>query len=222
MEALANYSALLYLEKSRGGDYRTDLLLEHYRTELLETNQAGDTVDSTGPIALGSRLQDSQEPRAWRAITYGKGSSILHMLRRRLGDTGFFALLAEVLKKHERSEISTEQFRVMAAKYLPPKSEDARLELFFEQWIYGTGIPTLKLSHTTRGKAPDVRLIGTLTQSDVSEDFSTLVPVEIQVARNRTVTHWVASGGAPVTFTVPLKQAPLKVTLDPKRDMLRR
>ena len=38
-----------------------------------------------GPIVLGPRLETSLEPRAWRTITYGKGSWIIHMLRRRHG-----------------------------------------------------------------------------------------------------------------------------------------
>jgi hypothetical protein len=49
----------------------------------------------------------------------------------------------------------------------------------------------------------------------VDEDLSVLAPVEIQVDRDHTVTQWVHSSGGSVTFTVALKQAPLKVTLDP-------
>jgi hypothetical protein len=56
----------------------------------------------------------------------------------------------------------------------------------------------------------------------VDDDFSTLVPVEIQVARGRSITQWVASASTPVTFTVPLKLPPLKVALDPHHGVLRR
>ena len=110
----------------------------------------------------------------------------------------------------------------MAAEFLPPRTDDPKLETFFEQWVNGTGIPSLKLTYTVKVRAPQLRLVGTLTQSDVTEDFSTLVPVEIQVARGQTVTQWVRTGGDAVTFTVPLKQAPLKVTLDPHYAVLRR
>ena len=37
----------------------------------------GRTVESTGPIALGLRLQSSQNPGAWRTIIYEKGTWIL-------------------------------------------------------------------------------------------------------------------------------------------------
>ena len=103
-------------------------------------------VDSAGPIVLGTRLETSQEPRAWRAITYGKGSWIMQMLRGRMGDQRFLALLAEISKRYDRKDITTEEFRLLAAEYLPPKSDDPKLESFFEQWVYGTGIPTIKLT----------------------------------------------------------------------------
>jgi hypothetical protein len=221
MEALANYSALMYLEKSKG-PRNLDLMLDSYRDELIAKGDGGQAVDSTGPIVLGLRLQNSIEPRAWRVITYGKGSWIIQMLRRQLGDEQFAAMLSEVFKKYDRQEITTEQFRELAARFLPPKSDDPKLEAFFDQWVYGTGIPALKLTYSVKGKAPALRLVGTLTQSDVDQDFSALVPVEIQLSRTRTITQWVRSGGGPATFTVPLKTAPLKVVLDPRHAVLRR
>jgi hypothetical protein len=221
MEALANYSALLYLEK-RKGEHSVALMLDAYRADLLAKSDSGQTVDSTGPIVLGVRLENSQEPRAWRSIIYGKGSWILQMLRRRMGDERFFSMLRELMKRYGDQEISTEGFRELAAQFLPPKSDDPKLEAFFEQWVYGTGIPSLKLAWSIKGKAPSLRLAGTLTQSDAGEDSSVIAPVEIQVARERTITQWVRSANAPVTFTVALKQPPLKVTLDPHYAVLRR
>ncbi len=221
MEALANYSALLYLEKSKG-PRSAETMLEQYRQNLLAKNDAGQTVDATGPIVLGPRLETSQEPRAWRNITYGKGSWILHMLRARMGDERFLAMLGAIIQRYDHRTLSTEEFRELAASYLPPKSDDPTLEAFFDQWVYGTGIPSLKLAYTVKGKAPALKLVGTVTQSDVDNDFAALVPVEIQLTRGRTITHWVRAGSDPVTFTVPLAQPPAKVTLDPKRLVLRR
>ncbi len=221
MEALANYSALMFLEKTKG-ERTAGQMLDSYRTQLLVTGESGKTVESAGPIVLGPRLENSVEPRAWHDITYGKGTWILHMLRSQMGDERFQSLLREMPKRYDHQPISTDQFRQLAASFLPPKSDDPHLESFFEQWIYGTGIPALKLTYTVTGKAPAFRLSGTLTQSDVDDDFTTLVPVEIQLARGSAVTRWVRSAGEPVHFTVPLAQMPLKVTLDPHRAVLRR
>jgi len=221
MEALANYSALLYLEKRRG-TRSLEIMLDNYRSSLLAKNEAGQVVDSAGPIVLGARLETSQEPRAWRSITYGKGSWIMQMLRGRMGDQKFLALLGEISKRYDRKDITTEEFRLLAAEYLPAKSDDPKLESFFEQWVYGTGIPAIKLTWAVKGAAPNVRLTGTVTQTGVDDDFTAAVPVEVAIAKGRTMTQWVRSAEVPVTFTVALKAAPLKVTLDPHYALLRK
>ncbi len=221
MEALANYSALMYLEKNKGAR-EIELLLDGYRADLLAKRDNGQPVDSVGPIVFGTRLESSLEPRAWRAITYGKGSWILQMLRQRMGEERFLSMLREIIMRYRGREITTEEFRALAAEFLPSKSDDPKLESFFDQWVYGTGIPTLKLNYSIRGKAPSWKVVGTLTQSDVPEDFSVLVPIEIQVAPGRSVTHWVRSSGEPTPFAVTLRQQPLKVTLDPHHGILRR
>jgi len=146
----------------------------------------------------------------------------MQMLRARLGDERFFAMLGELVRRYDRQEVTTGQFRELAARFQPPKSDDAKLEAFFEQWVYGTGIPSLALSYSVKGKAPALKLTGTVTQSEVDGDFSVLVPVEIQVARGRSITEWVRTGSSPASFTAPLKQAPLKVTLDPHYAVLRK
>lgn len=220
-EALANYSALLYLEKHKGSR-ELELLLDSYRLALLAKGESGQAVDEAGPIVLGTRLESSVEPRAWQVITYGKGSWILQMLRRRMDDERFFAFLAELVRRFGHRLLATEDFRELAAQYLPPKSDDPKLEAFFDQWVYGSGIPSLKLTYTLKGRAPAVKLVGTLTQSEVGEDFSVLTPVEIQTGRGQNIMRWVRSSNEPQTFTVDLKQAPVKVTLDPHFAVLRR
>jgi hypothetical protein len=212
MEALANYSALLYLEK-RDGHGALDAVLENYRADLLRKDPDGHTAESAGPIVLGARLESSHSPVSWNTITYGKGSWILHMLRVRMGDERFIAMLGELRRRYEWKTISTEQFRELAAEFLPPGSPDAKLEGFFEQWVYGTGIPTLTLSYSVHGRAPAVKLTGKVSQTDVDSEFSVQVPVEIQSGAARGV-KWVRTSSSPVEFTVALKQAPAKVSLD--------
>jgi hypothetical protein len=221
MEALANVSALLYVEKRKGAQTAA-VMLDSYRTSLLAKGANGQIVDAAGPVSFGPRLTSSVTPAAYNTITYGKGLWVMQMLRRRMGDERFLALLLDLAKQYDRRAITTDEFRQAAAAHLPPHSDDPKLETFFDQWVNGTGIPALKLSYAVKGKAPQLRLVGTVTQSAVESDFSTLAPVEIEVARGQTITQWVRTSVDPVTFTVPLKQAPLKVALDPHYAVLRR
>ncbi len=221
MEALANYSALLFLEKHKG-PRQVETALEEYQANLLEKTEGGEMVDSIGPVVLGPRLATSQAPGAWRAIIYGKGSWILHMLRRQMGDAAFLKMLGELRRRYEFNSVSTEQFRLLAANYVPAKSPDPKLIAFFDQWIYGTGIPSLKLSYAVKGSGRGMHLAGTITQTDVDEHFSATVPVEVHFGRGKPLVQWVSTGPEPAAFTVPLKQKPARVVLDPSRSVLRR
>lgn len=219
MEALANYSALLQLEKRRGRR-ALDAVLDEYRKHLLRKNEDGLALESAGPIIWGTRLRSSRFPDAWRIILYEKGSWILHMLRGRLGDARFLQMLGEVAKRYRYRVLTTEEFRRAALEFIPPKSQDAKLEDFFDQWVYATGVPTLKLSCSISGKAGAWKVRGTLTQSGVDEAFTTLVPVEAQLPGKRAVTEWIQSSSEPVRFTLTLKQRPLRVALDPAGTVL--
>jgi aminopeptidase N len=159
-------------------------------------------------------------PGAWRTIIYEKGSWIMHMLRWRTGDERFLAMLGELRRRYQYRAITTEQFRLLAAQFLPARSPDPQLEAFFDQWVYGTGIPTLKFNHSVRGKAPSLRISGTVTQSDADEDFSVYVPIEVQFGKGRSVTHWVRTVAGPAPFSLTVRQAPSKILLDPANSVL--
>ena len=219
MEALANYSALLYLEKHKG-TRSTESVLNEYRANLLKKVESGGTIESAGPIALGLRLESSLSPGAWRTIVYEKGSWILHMLRRRMGDERFSSFLGELRRRFEWKSLDTESFRRLAAEFLPPKSTDPKLEAFFDQWVYSTGIPTLRVSSALEGKAPALKLTVTVAQSGVDENFSVAVPVEIQFGKAPPITRLTRTSNEPAVFTIPVRQAPSKVLLDPGNTVL--
>jgi aminopeptidase N len=145
----------------------------------------------------------------------------MHMLRRRLGDAQFLKMLAELRRRYEWKTLDTEQFRSLCAEFLPAGSPDPGLENFFDQWVYGTGIPTLKLSYAVKGKPGAWKLTGTVAQSDVPDDFSVTVPVEIQTGRGKLV-RLIETGADPATFSVPVVAATAKAVLDPGASVLRR
>ncbi len=212
MEALANYSALMYLEKKNGSRALSETLAA-YRDQLLKKNDAGKTLESAGPVTWGGRLNSSLAPDAWRTILYEKGSWIIHMLRRRMGDGPFLKFLGEVCRRRQFQSIDTEEFRSIAREFLPAGSPDPDLEMFFDHHVYGTGVPALRLEYSIRGKAPALKLSGTLKQTEAAEDFSVVVPVEIQFGRGKSITQWVSTSNEPAQFSVTLKALPTRVVL---------
>jgi aminopeptidase N len=221
MEALANYSSLLMLER-RKGRRALDNVLAEYKTHLLASPNDDRTIESAGPIVWGARLVSSQTPSAWRIITYEKGSWIIHMMRAQLGDERFFKLLSELVSRYRYRDVSTEQFRALAQELAPAKFGDPGFQLFFDQWVYATGVPEVRISHTVRGKPPAVKVRGTVSQSGVPEDFSTLVPVEVQLPGKQSRVQWIRTSGDPVPFSADVPSVPVRVALDPGGNVLRK
>jgi hypothetical protein len=205
MEALANYTALLMVEKRKGPKALDDILAD-YKRDLLAKTQEGRTRESAGPITWGVRLGSSLAPSAWNVITYEKGAWIIHMLRRRLGDEKFIAMLREICQTYRFRTITTQEFKAMVEKFAPPNSND--LKTFFDTWVYGIGIPVVKLNYSFEGQ----KLTGTLEHSEVPDDFTAFVPVEVQTGREKSV-YWLATGSDPAPFSITLKQRPTRVAL---------
>ncbi len=218
LEALANYSALLYIEKRKGPKIMAQTL-EEYRQRLLR-EQNGATVDAAGPIRLGLRLQNSLVPGAWRDIVYGKGSWILHMLRKRMGDEAFLKMLGDICRDKRAGVLTLAEFQQYAVSHMPPKAPDRKLEAFFDQWVDNTGIPAFTMTHTLKGRAPNLQLMVTVAQSGVDAGATFQVPVEVQLARGKSQMYWVTTGEDPAVLTVKLAAPPVKVALDPEASVL--
>ena len=219
MEALATYSSLMFLEHRMGKDARNRILAE-FKAHLLSKNDAGATTESAGAIVLGPRLSSSGSPNARRIIVYEKGAWILHMLRSMVGDEQFLRLLRDIATSYKLKRISTEDFRHEAARFVPPGSSDLELEDFFDQWVYSTGIPTLKLTYRVRKKRPGVILSGEIRQENVPAYFRVPVPLTIQTSSGQTLVHTVETTGEVTPFEVILDSKPAPVTLDPDQTLL--
>ena len=212
LESISSYSALLWLEKKKGPKV-VDSILAEYRDHLITKDDQGRTLESAGPITWGGRLESTGNNRAWHAITYEKGAWILHMLRRRLGDERFLKMIAEMRRRYEFKTISTANFQDLVKEFLPPHTSPASVDLFFENWVYATGIPSLKVKYTAKGVAPSVRISGSIAQTGVDDDFSIDVPVEIQFAKGAAQTIWVRTSDDGGTFSATVKQVPAHVVL---------
>ena len=152
------------------GPKAVEKALNVYRAELLAKGPDGATAESRGPVVEGRRLESSTVPGAANAVLYGKGTWIIHMIRRRLGDGNFLKMLAELRRRYEMKTVTTDQFRELCAEFLPKGSPDPKLTDFFDQWVYDTGMPTLKLTYAVVGH----KLTGTVTQSEVRDDFTVI------------------------------------------------
>jgi hypothetical protein len=208
MEALANYTAMLYLRTTEG-DKAADILLNAYRDALLDKNAAGATVESAGPVTQGRRVELEGKPDAWIAVMYGKGAWIMHMLHARMGDEAFWKMLGELRRRYEYKNLTTDNFRALCAEFMPQGVPDRKLEAFFDQWVTGTGLPGLQLAAASKGAAGHFEVTGTLTERG---DFSADVPVDVDL-KSQTVTKWVRPSGDTTAFRWSFEEKPSSLKL---------
>ena len=137
-EGFAQYFPALYAQRAHGDASFFAMLRQFRRWSLPESDQ--------GPIDLGYRLGLIQgQGRIFRAIVYNKGASVLHMLRRFVGDEAFFNGLRRFYGEQKFRKAGTDDFqRAMET------ASGRSLDRFFDRWIHGADLPVLRYSSTIR------------------------------------------------------------------------
>ncbi len=144
-EGFAQYFAALYAERERGPEQFVSVLRQMRRWAIETSPQ--------GPVYLGYRLGHIKEDgRVFRALVYNKGAMVLHMLRRLLGDEAFFSGLRDFYATWRYKKAGTDDFRVAMEK-----AGGRPLARFFDRWIYGAAIPTVRFSSQLDGGRLRVR-----------------------------------------------------------------
>jgi aminopeptidase N len=109
--------------------------------------------------------------------------------------------------------VTTPDFQALARELRPKGMAPEVIDTFFDNWVYSTGIPALKLRYTVKGVAPAVKLSGTVGQSGAGDDFALDTPVEVQFAKGPPQTIWVRTAGDERNFTANLRQVPARVVI---------
>jgi hypothetical protein len=144
-EGFSQYFAALYAERERGP--------EQFATVLRQMRRWAVETSAQGPVYLGYRLGHiKEEGRVFRALVYNKGAMVLHMLRRLMGDEAFFGGLRDFYATWRYAKAGTDDFRLAMEK-----AGGQPLERFFERWIYGSAIPTVRFTSQVDGAQLRVR-----------------------------------------------------------------
>jgi aminopeptidase N len=197
-EGLATYAAALDLSRQNDGDRRFHDLLRSYKLDLLSKGKNGTTNEASGPIWLGQRLSNSLTPGGYDTVVYKKACWVLHMLRELMRDPSsgsderFSHLLRSFLETYQGKDVSTDDFVRHAEQFMTPASDlehNHRLDWFFNEWVYETGVPTYTLQSSVEQISARKFLVrGTITQSEVPSDFEMLVPVVAEMGKDKKVT----------------------------------
>ncbi len=231
IEALANYSALLMLERTDPAAMKT--ALDYYRNELLRPTNNG-TLSEAGAVTLGPRLTSSKFPDAYVKVLYGRGTWLIHMLRMMLrqatgskDDALFFRALRGLLASSPRHKISTHDLQVAFEQVLPPSLDYEKkksLEWFFDTWVNGAAIPQFSLERVRlvpgQGR---MRVTGTIRQKYGAKDMVTAVPVYgVDAAGRSRFLAFVFADDEQTDFRISAPLGTHHLVLDPENTVLRR
>jgi aminopeptidase N len=236
-EGFAEFSAGLFLQQAVGDKWQKDYIefWERLRQRVLEKNNFGIAPNDAGPLWLGTRLMSPRTESAYQNVTYPKGAYILSMLRSMMHDnTGhenkeenFIAMMHDFVQAHADRAATTESFKAIAEKHMTKQMDIAgnhRLDWFFDQWVYGTQVPKYHFDYqVTPADAGKIKLHMTVTQSEVDDHFTMLVPIYVDFGKGMArLGQATITGNTTRTIDVTLPAQPKKVALNAYKEILER
>jgi aminopeptidase N len=132
-EGFATYMANCYLESKYGADtLKKREVTDRKKVIAFEKERLSPVVD-TGVKNNYMQLLNTN--------SYEKGSWVLHMLRRKLGDSLFWQGLRNYYAQYKNSNANTFDF-----EQVMEQTSRQHLDVFFKQWLYTAGHPNLLIT----------------------------------------------------------------------------
>ena len=235
-EGFAEFTSGLVLE-ARKGTGTLNNFYEQKRKRILEKSRgARIPSDQAGPITQGFRVSTWQSPAAYGAIIYDKGAYILHMLRmtmrdnsKPVADEAFMAMMKDFATTFAGKNASTADFKAMVQKHATRNlkiTQDGTIDWFFQQWVSGTAIPRYAAKlEATEAPGGKYKISGTITQSEVPENFAVLMPIYIMYDKGVAKlgdTLLVGNMTKPLNVEIALPKKPKSITINALHDVLAR
>lgn len=239
IEALANYSSMMLLESQDRGKF--EAAMNFYRDGLLLKQKNGKPLLEAGPVTLGARLSCSQFPNGYIAISYGRGTWLLHMLREMMDDglenktsavaaagSPFTHALLKIRTEYAGKPLTTQDMLRVFEDDMPRSTwyeGNKSLDWFYDNWVNGTAIPKLELSDLKVARVKNKATVtGKILQKEAPDTLVTSVPVYAVVGRDRNPVFLgrVFADGPQSTFRFTAPAGTRKVLLDPYSTVLTR
>ena len=204
-EGFAEFSTSLYLlyVKKDMGKYLN--FWNEQRDRILDASPRtmGKRPYTVGPVTQGYRLNNAKTGAVAQSMIYPKGAYILHMLRMMMfdhrggtKDKRFQEMMQDLIASHFNKDISTNDFKLAVEKHMTPAMDvdkNKKMDWFFDEYVYGTDMPSYKLTYSTTSEGGKIILNAKIEQSGVSNDFVNLVPIYVDLGKG-----WSYLGSATV------------------------
>jgi Peptidase family M1 domain len=197
-EGFADFSASLFIQAAYANDRK--MYLKFWKDErdlLTERNKEGFRAIDVGPLIMGYRLNNSKAGfNIARDLIYPKGAYVLQMVRMmmwdsRTGDQNFKATMQDFVGTYKGKSATTEDFKAILEKHMTHEMDlegNHRLDWFFNQYVYGTALPSYKFTSSLDKDANgDPVLSFSLAQSGVDDKFRMLIPIYFEMPDGKTL-----------------------------------
>jgi aminopeptidase N len=204
-ESFASYCHTLWNGKANGED---DLTYQRWRY----LNEYLDYVHAEGTVRPMEFFRYDDPGAMYQTeTTYIKGSLVLHLLRRVVGDAEFYRALSEYLHEHEYGNVESADLRAAFEK-----SCGLNLSWFFEDWVSGGGgHPSLEVSWRYVPERREVDLTVRQIQADLAFENDFRLPVEVEVVTSSgAAVHRVELSGWKTRVSLPARERPRRVVFD--------
>ncbi|MEO8720839.1 MAG: M1 family metallopeptidase [Ginsengibacter sp.] len=202
-EGFATYMTDLFFESKYGIDTLKSLL-KAQRKQVLHFSKGQETpvVDTTKK----ENLMDLLNPNS-----YQKGAWVLHMLRRKLGDSLFWKGIRTYYRAYAGSNANTNDLQNIFEKV-----SQTDLHQFFNQWLYTAGQPILKIDWSYDQIKKSVLLKIEQTQKNPFE-----FPLKIQFREgNKVLVRTIELKTKITEKKILLPIRPTEIIPDPNVDLL--
>lgn len=211
-ESFATYFDALYQEKNKGREHFIYDEVRNNQSQVLQTWNDG----NRRPIVT---KYYSNKDAMFDNYAYPGGASILHILRKHLGEENWWKAINHYLVSNANQPVSTEDLRIAIEE-----ATGQSMDWFFDQWLYKMGHPVFEVSKSYDANAKKLTLNVKQTQKlDLTNEFpqtqyfQTYVEVEID---DRIERVWIKPEAENV-FTFNSEAEPKLVNFDYEGTLLK-
>jgi hypothetical protein len=240
-EALAEYSAMLFIEATMPKSGYFDEILGVYTAEQLGSLKGAmsrfarpwlsmdmrrsEVRDQIGPIGVGYRASTARVPYGYQLQVYDKGALVIHMLRSLLrfstgSDDVFRSILKDFLGTYAGRAASTRDFADVVSRHV-----GGDWTWFFDQWVDDTTVPEFQWeAEVPSAPGADGRYLVTfhVVTEGVDAGFTIPLPVEVDYGQGRRSYVVLPVTRPDQVFDVPLSAHPESFDVNPAYGVLAR
>lgn len=224
-------SASLYLSMIEKDTKKFLTFWNDERQLLLERDAQGYRAIDVGPLTMGYRASNSRTGGGiTRRLIYPKGAYVLHMIRmmmfdaRNGGDKRFKETMQDFVNTYRGKAATTEDFKSMVEKHMTQGMDldgNHKMDWFFNQYVYGTGISQYAFHATTEATADGkTRIKAELTRTGVPETWKDIVPIYAHIGDKSARLGSISSTHATETIDVTVPGKIDRLTINDFDDVL--